>query len=320
MKDEPLVSIIINNFNYESFLAEAINSALNQTYLHREVIVVDDGSTDNSRQIIISYGDRITPVFKENGGQASAFNAGFAVSQGDIICFLDSDDVFLPEKAAEIVDIFTKHPDIGWCFHSLNLVDKRSEELVGVSREKISRKCNFITQIKHGKLPFYPPPTSGLCFQRSLIKLILPMTESLRRGADRYLVTIAVALSQGFFLDNKLAVQGIHEDNGNTLKMGKIFATRRAYKHIVVAYFMQLKLPESIKYTNKIFAKGLSIYLKNRVIKHEGIEYAKYYLSKASWLNKIKISMMIFYYLFSFSNMISPVQEKQEKKEKVPTL
>ncbi len=310
MKNEPLVSIIINNFNYESFLAEAINSALSQTYCHKEIIVVDDGSTDNSQQIILGYGDLITPVFKENGGQASAFNAGFVVSKGDIICFLDSDDVFLPEKVAEIVNIFTEHPDIGWCFHSLNLVDKGSEKLVGVSREKSSRKCNFITQVKHGKLPFYPPPTSGLCFQHSLIKSILPMTESLTRGADRYLVVIAIALSQGFFLDKKLAVQGIHEDNGNTLKMGKIFAQRRAYKNIVVAYFMQLKLPEFIKYTNRIFARGISIYLKNGVINNEGINYIKCYLSNASWLDKIKISMMTFYYLFSFSNMISPIKEK----------
>ncbi len=310
MKNEPLVSIIINNFNYESFLADAINSVLSQTYCHKEIIVVDDGSTDNSQQIILSYGDRITPVFKENAGQASAFNAGFAVSKGDIICFLDSDDVFLPKKVAEIVDIFTEHPDIGWCFHSLNLVDKSSEELVGVSREKSSRKCNFITQIKHGKLPFYPPPTSGLCFQHSLIKSILPMTESLTRGADRYLVVIAIALSQGFFLDKKLAVQGIHEDNGNTLKMGKIFAQRRAYKNIVVAYFMHLKLPEFVRYTNKIFARGISIYLKNRVMNNEGINYINYYLSNVSWLDKIKISMMTFYYLFSFSNMISPIKEK----------
>ena len=309
MKDEFLVSIIINNFNYESFLAEAIDSALNQTYSHTEVIVVDDGSTDNSQKIILSYGDRITPVFKENGGQASAFNAGFAASKGDIICFLDSDDVFLPEKVAEIVNLFAEHPDIGWCFHSLNLVDKRSEELVGVSREKISRKCNFTTQIKHGKLPFYPPPTSGLCFQRSLIKSILPMTESLKRGADRYLVVIAIALSQGFFLDNKLSVQGIHEDNGNTLKTGKTFAIRKAYKHIVVAYFTQLKLPELTDYTNKIFAKGLSIYFKNRVIKHKGLEYTKYYLSKSSWLDKLKILIMTFYYFLTLSNMISPLKK-----------
>src|SRR5712692_1029705 len=92
-------SIIINNCNYGQFLKAAIDSALSQTYLHKEVIVVDDGSTDNSREIIAgSYGSRIVPVLKENGGQASAFNAGFAVSRGEVVFFLDSDDMLLPRS------------------------------------------------------------------------------------------------------------------------------------------------------------------------------------------------------------------------------
>lgn len=88
----PLVSIIVNNYNYERYLSEAIDSAIAQTYTHTEVIVVDDGSTDKSREIIANYGDRITPVLKENGGQASAFNTGLATSKGEIIIYLDSDD------------------------------------------------------------------------------------------------------------------------------------------------------------------------------------------------------------------------------------
>src|SRR5256886_12063249 len=100
----PLVSILINNYNYGRFLREAIDSALRQTYTNTEVIVVDDGSTDDSRPIIAGYGSRIVPVLKENGGQASAFNAGFAVSKGQWICFLDSDDFFAPAKAQAIAD------------------------------------------------------------------------------------------------------------------------------------------------------------------------------------------------------------------------
>ena len=93
MNRNRLASIIINNYNYGRFLADAIDSALSQTYPHVEVIVVDDGSTDSSRVIIGRYGDRITAVLKENGGQASAFNAGFRVSLGETIVFLDADDI-----------------------------------------------------------------------------------------------------------------------------------------------------------------------------------------------------------------------------------
>ena len=120
--NNPLVSIIINNYNYGQFLQEAIDSALNQTYLNTEVVVVDDGSTDNSQDMIKSYRDKIIPILKANGGQASAFNAGFAASRGDIICFLDSDDMFMPEKVAQIVDVFSSHQNLGWCYQPLQLL------------------------------------------------------------------------------------------------------------------------------------------------------------------------------------------------------
>ena len=83
-----LVSVIVNNYNYGSYLSEAIDSALNQTYPNVEVIVVDDGSTDNSREIIAGYGNRIVSILKENGGQGTCFNAGFERSSGDVVVFL----------------------------------------------------------------------------------------------------------------------------------------------------------------------------------------------------------------------------------------
>src|SRR5437879_7689558 len=106
MSDRDLASIIINNDNYDVFLREAVDSALNQTYLNTEVIVVDDGSTDRSREIIASYGDQIIPVLKGNGGQASAFNAGFAASRGEVVFFLDSDDILLPTAVKNATKLF----------------------------------------------------------------------------------------------------------------------------------------------------------------------------------------------------------------------
>ncbi|HEX3723208.1 MAG TPA: glycosyltransferase, partial [Nitrolancea sp.] len=118
-----IVSIIINNFNYDRFLKDAIESALNQSYEHTEVIVVDDGSTDTSREIISSYADRVVPVFKENGGQASAFNVGFAHSHGDIVIFLDSDDRLLPHIAAEVVRVFESEPRSAKVQYRLDMID-----------------------------------------------------------------------------------------------------------------------------------------------------------------------------------------------------
>src|SRR5437762_9779476 len=111
MSEPRLASIIIDNYNYGRFLRDAIDSALAQTYPHAEVIVVDDGSTDNSREVIASYGDRIKPILKENGGQGSAFNAGFAASSGDVILFLDADDL-LVSTAAERAVAYFNDPDV----------------------------------------------------------------------------------------------------------------------------------------------------------------------------------------------------------------
>src|SRR5258708_35510520 len=92
-------------------MREAIDSALDQTYRNREVIVVDDGSTDGSSEIIASYGDRIISVLKENGGQNSALNAGFSLSRGDVILFLDSDDVLFPTAVRTAIEAFSQ-PDV----------------------------------------------------------------------------------------------------------------------------------------------------------------------------------------------------------------
>ena len=124
---DPLVSIILNNYNYGCYLKQSIDSALNQTYGRIEVIVVDDGSEDKSLEVINSYADNsIIPILKDNAGQASAFNAGFLASSGEIVCLLDSDDFFYPSKISRIVEAFANHPSIGWIFHKLTYVDKQS--------------------------------------------------------------------------------------------------------------------------------------------------------------------------------------------------
>ena len=79
----PRVSVVVNNFNYERYLGEAIDSALAQDHDDVEVVVVDDGSTDGSADVVRAYGSRVVPVLKPNGGQGSAFNAGFAAATGD---------------------------------------------------------------------------------------------------------------------------------------------------------------------------------------------------------------------------------------------
>lgn len=106
-------SILLNNYNYGRYLGAAIESVLNQTHADFELMVVDDGSTDDSRSVIASFRDaRIVPILKENGGQASTFKAGFARATADYIAFLDADDLWDSTKLQRCSEVLSREPDI----------------------------------------------------------------------------------------------------------------------------------------------------------------------------------------------------------------
>ena len=119
---EPLVSVIIANYNYARFLPACIDSVLAQTHPRVEIIVVDDGSTDNSREVLAGYGSRVRAMFQSNGGQASAINTGVAASAGEVICLLDADDGWYPGKVEAVLRVFNQNPDVQWLRHKLALV------------------------------------------------------------------------------------------------------------------------------------------------------------------------------------------------------
>ena len=107
------VSVIIPAYNGDRYIGDALESVLAQTYPHYEIIVVDDGSTDNTSQIVQAYGDRVNYIYQENQGVAAARNQGIRVSTGEYIAFLDQDDFFLANKLSEQVSCLKSHPDAG---------------------------------------------------------------------------------------------------------------------------------------------------------------------------------------------------------------
>lgn len=112
----PLVSVVIPTFNRDWAIGRAVDSVLDQDYRPVELIVVDDGSRDQTNAILSSYdGDRLTVVRQENRGVSAARNAGVSRAQGDLIAFLDSDDYWKPGKLSAQVDFFTSHPDALIC-------------------------------------------------------------------------------------------------------------------------------------------------------------------------------------------------------------
>lgn len=204
-----MISVIIDNYNYGKYISEAIESVLHQTYNDYELIIVDDGSNDNSKDIILDYcnryKDKITAVFKPNGGQASAFNIGYKLSKGDIICFLDSDDYWYNNKLEVIAEYHKKYDFIG---HNKKYP---SGNPVVESQKFINQRQRLLKE--YGQT--FLLATSTMSFNRNLLDNILPMPEKeYRICADNYLMIYALYLSNIKYIDDSLVFYRVHDNNG----------------------------------------------------------------------------------------------------------
>lgn len=258
----PLASIIINNYNYSHFLREAIDSALNQTYSNTEVIVVDDGSIDNSRDVIDSYGKQITPIFKENGGQASAFNAGIAAAKGHIIFFLDSDDTYHQNKVQSIVDIFEEQlrkEQYVMVYHLLECVKQNG---VSTGNTLPNALYNFPSNMyhyvcKYKYLPYAAVPTSSIAINKELSQKIFPIPEQgVKTSADEFVVKPALLFGKIHGVNSILGKYRIHSENnwyGNSKIKTKEFL-------LIMQNFLNSKLEENgkkpiISFFDSIYAR-----------------------------------------------------------------
>jgi len=185
-------SVVINNYNYGRFLSDAIESALAQTYPHTEVVVVDDGSDDNSRAIISRYAGRVIPVLKKNGGQGSAFNEGFAASKGAVVIFLDADDMLLPNAVEHAVDAL-QDPDVAKAHWQLRVIDEAGRD-TGQLRPGGTLPSGDLREaaLRLGPTNHLSPPTSGNAWARQFLERVLPVPENVYRTcADTYLFELA---------------------------------------------------------------------------------------------------------------------------------
>lgn len=206
MSNQPLISIIINNYNYALFLPAAIDSALGQAYSNFEVLVVDDGSTDHSRDIINSYGSRVEPIFKSNGGQSSAFNVGFENAKGEIIIFLDSDDLLYPNCLEQVAQSFRNNPDIVCTRWYLDNIDQNEISLDSTNPAKGLNipVGDLSAEILQNGWRFVTPPTSGNAFLRSCLNEFFPIPKNLIRCADIFLFANSAVRGELAFIDKRL--------------------------------------------------------------------------------------------------------------------
>jgi len=152
MSFNPLISIVIPVYNGSKYLAEAIESALAQTYSPTEILVVNDGSMDNgaTREVAQRFGDRIRYFEKENGGVASALNRAIQEMQGEWFSWLSHDDLFLPDKTQKQVDYLSKSA-AEIVYGDYTLIDEKGNAIAGESGVvPLSAKGNMLIQLLSG--------------------------------------------------------------------------------------------------------------------------------------------------------------------------
>lgn len=198
--NQPLVSIIIPTYNARRWLSEAIDSALAQTYLNREILVVDDGSTDGTLESLReTYGSRIRYFYKENGGLASARNVGITNARGSYIQFLDSDDIILPQKVATHVSFLEKHSEYGVVYcHSLCFYDGFPDDKFEWWGKDLYRSGEvFSSMIDNGYILAHAALTRRCCF-----RTVGPFDESLRSCEDwDFWLRLASTGTRFYYLD-----------------------------------------------------------------------------------------------------------------------
>lgn len=209
----PLVSIIINNFNYARYLPQCIESALAQTHARTEVVVVDDASTDGSRAVIARYDRRIIPVLPErNGGQAAAMNAGFRESRGEIVVFLDSDDYLYPRAVERVVSGWK--PGISKLHYRLDLVDREGQRLDLLPAPEVRFDDGDVVPLLLSAGRYETTVTSGNAFSRAALERVLPIPEvEFRISADGYLVTVAPLFGPVASIEEPLGAYRLHGEN-----------------------------------------------------------------------------------------------------------
>jgi glycosyltransferase involved in cell wall biosynthesis len=204
----PTVSVVIPTYNNASVVKEAIQSVLEQTLSDYEIIVVDDGSTDNTREVVSSFSDkRIRYVYQENHGRSSARNHAISIAQGRYIAFLDSDDLFLPTKLEKQVTYMEKNPGVLLSHTSYLRVNAQGEYIEKVKSGTFSGRV--YPEIVRG----CPIATPTVMIQRRALGGNLRFEENILIGEDVILWTQLARKSIILGIDEPLAKVRIRGNN-----------------------------------------------------------------------------------------------------------
>ncbi len=191
----PFFTVLIDTYNYGEYVEQAVASVLAQDFPaeEREILVVDDGSTDDTEERLRKFGETIRYFKKPNGGQASAFNFGFEHACGKVMALLDADDVWLPEKLGRVYEAFERHPGAGMVYHRVHLWDGTKDVSEDTYFIPVSGR---VTEDRSALLRYPMAGTSCLAFRREALQKLLPVPEALRFQADAYLTALIIFVAE----------------------------------------------------------------------------------------------------------------------------
>ena len=226
----PKITVLIDTYNHERFLERAITSVMEQDYPGDEVeiLVVDDGSTDSTPAIAQRFAPRVTYIRKENGGQASAFNCGIPLAQGEIAAFLDGDDWWQSHKLSAVVEAFERNPNAGVVGHGIFQIESATESGSALSPQEpgyFDLRSDSGAQKFRNFMCFLG--TSRVAIRRSLLENVLPIPDALVIEADEFMSAVAIAYGGAYLLAEPLTYYRLHDQNQYQFRSGDTSRLRR---------------------------------------------------------------------------------------------
>ena len=226
------VSVLIDTYNHERFVEQAVVSVLEQDFpdAEREIIVVDDGSTDGTSEIVKKFEPRVRLLRKMNGGQASAFNAGIPECKGEIVAFLDGDDWWAPGKLQAVAGALASEPSIGLVGHGITEVFPDGGQHVQLLKEVHRFRVDSEAGARTFRLRKSFLGTSRMTIRAAVLRQVGRVPEALAIQADEYLFTLSGFLADVLILRESLTFYRLHAGNAFQVADGNTQALRRKQK------------------------------------------------------------------------------------------
>lgn len=269
----PHISIVIPAYNGERFIPQALDSVLSQSYRDYEIIVVNDGSTDQTANVLQPYQKQIRYVEQPNQGVAAARNHGMALAQGELVAFLDQDDVLLPDKLALQVDCFERHPEVGIVHSGWRLVDAEGKPLADIEPWHEAPELDLAGWLKR-----MPVLLSAMMFRRSWLKQAGEFDRRFKQVCDVELVQRLIMLGcQTAWVRQVTVLYRQHDRNDslNTLVQAQeVWAVQEQF-------FARSDLPLAIRQIEKDCRYYTLVWLSWRLYHTGRLSEMRRYLEKA---------------------------------------